>query len=90
MLNIPQWILTLVLGLLPAAFQPFIKDIEADIAAGKITDPIPQINDAIDAFVSAIPKYATVGTDVKKLLNDSVSIIVPDVERIITDVKAIG
>lgn len=84
------WILNFILGILPSAFQPFVHDIEADIAAGKIVNPIPQINDAIDAFVSAVPKYATVGEDTKKLLNDGITIIVPDVEKIIADVKAIG
>ena len=90
MLNIPSWILSLVLGMLPSGFKPFIADVEADIASGKITNPIPQINDAIDAFVTAVPKYTKVGADAKKLLNDSITIIVPDVEAIIADVKAIG
>jgi hypothetical protein len=90
MLNIPSWILALVMGMLPAGFKPFAADVEADIAAGKVTDPIPQLNDAIDAFTSAVPKYAKIGTDAKKLLNDSITIIVPDVENIIADVKAIG
>ncbi len=89
--NIPTWILNLVLGMLPSGFKPFVADIEADIAAGKIAGPIiPQVNDAIDAFTTAVPKYAQVGEDAKKLLNDSISIIVPDVEKIIADVKAIG
>lgn len=90
MLNIPQWVLNLVLGMMPSGFKPFIADIEADVAAGKITNPIPQVNDGIDAFVIAFPKYAKVGADAKKLLNDTVTIMVPDVEVIIADVKAIG
>lgn len=90
MLNLPTWILNLVLGMLPAGFLPFVKDIQQDIATGKIANPIPQINDAIDAFTTALPKYKQVGEDAKKLLNDSINIIVPDVEKLLSDVKAIG